>query len=449
MLKSFLTGMFSSVSVAVSAAAFSMTAFAADSALTPMGAPVEGDGDMIPRWEGGLTQPPEGFEPGGYYIDPFPSDKPVFVVNNKNVNEFKQYLTEGQLQFLERYPEYEFPVYVSRRTAAYTDTVYESLKYNSENAELLPRGTGVKKSKQTSPFVQPESGEEMIWNHILRYRGDTVEATLSDAVVYESGASKVMRKEIKIFGVYFDESISENKRKNKIFMRKTKNLYPPSVAGQMTLVHETLDQVLAPRKAWYYAPGQRRVRRTPDLEYADELFNSDGFKTVDQVDLYNGAPDLYEWKIVGKTTKLIPYNSYRMTGENVSSDQLLGERTLNPEYTRYELHRVWHLEATLRAGIKHQYVKRVFYIDEDTWQIALAEEYGEESDKIWRYSEAHSMNFYDVPLVWSAGNLTYDLLNGGYYAEWLTTADDKPHVFNEKMRKRDFKSSVMRREGTR
>ena len=113
----------------------------------------------------------------------------------------------------------------------------------------------------------------------------------------------------------------------------------------MTLVHETLDQVLAPRKAWYYTPGQRRVRRTPDLEYADELFNSDGYKTVDQVDLFNGAPDLYEWKVIGKTTKYIPYNSYRMVGDTVSADALIGEKTLNQDYTRYELHRVWHIEA--------------------------------------------------------------------------------------------------------
>ncbi|GLQ31254.1 DUF1329 domain-containing protein [Litoribrevibacter albus] len=428
----------------MSSVLFSSTALANE---TPMGSPVEGDGKDIPRWEGGLTTPPEGFD--GDYIDPFKSDTALFTITHKNVNEYAEYLTEGQKAMFRKYPDYKLPIYISRRTAAYPQNVYDALASNEKNAELLPRGTGVRNSDLTSPFPNAQTGEEMIWNHILRYRGETSKAVVSDAVVFETGAKKVMRKDIEIYGVYFDPEVSHSDRKNKIFLRKTKNLFPPSVAGQITLVHETLDQVLSPRKAWYYAPGQRRVRRTPDLEYSDELFNSDGYKTVDQVDLYNGAPDLYEWKVVGKTKKYIPYNSYRMVGENVSADSLLGEKTLNQDYTRYELHRVWHLEAVLREGIQHQYAKRVFYIDEDTWQVAYSEEYAEPQGEVWRFSEAHAINFYDVPLVWTAGNITYDLQKGGYYAEWLITNEDKHPEFNTKLNKRDFSASAMRREGRR
>ena len=414
---------------------------------TPMGSMVEGDGKEIPRWTGGLTTPPEGFD--GDYIDPFKSDLPLYTIDSSNVNEYADRLSEGQKAMFRTYPDYKIPVFTTRRTAAYSDEVYTALANNDSTAELLPRGTGVRSSNLTSPFPNAKTAEEMIWNHVLRYRGGTYKGAVTDAVVYETGAKKIMRKGIEIYGVYFNPEISERKRKNKIFLRKTKNLYPPSVAGQMTLVHETLDQVLAPRKAWYYAPGQRRVRRTPDLEYSDELFNSDGYKTVDQVDLFNGAPDLYEWKVIGKTTKYIPYNSYRMVGDTVSADALIGEKTLNQDYTRYELHRVWHIEAVLREGISHPYAKRVYYIDEDSWQIGLAEEYSEKDGEVWRFSEAHAINFYDVPLVWTAGNITYDLKQGGYYAEWLMTDQDKMPVFNKKLNKRDFSSSAMRREGKR
>jgi hypothetical protein len=414
---------------------------------TPMGSEIEGDGKDIPRWDGGLTQPPEGFD--GEYIDPFKDDKVLFTITSQNMNEHAEYLTEGQKAMFRKHPEYKLPIFISRRTAAYPQEIYDALAENSKTAELLPRGTGVRNSNMTSPFPNATTAEEMIWNHILRFRGITSKSTVTDAVVFDSGAKKVMRKEIEIYGVYFNPEISQAKRKNKIFLRKRKNIYPPSIAGQITLVHETLDQVLSPRKAWYYAPGQRRVRRTPDLEYADELFNSDGYKTVDQVDLYNGAPDLYEWRIVGKTKKYIPYNSYRMMGENVPVDDLVGERTLNQDFTRYEMHRVWHIEAVLRPGIQHQYAKRVFYIDEDSWQIGLAEEYAEADGEVWRFSEAHTVNFYDVPLVWTAGNLTYDLKQGGYYAEWLVTSDDSAPEFNTKLNKRDFSASAMRREGRR
>ncbi len=414
---------------------------------TPMGSLIAGDGKDIPRWEGGLTQVPEGFD--DHYIDPFKQDTPNFYIDNTNVDQHKERLSDGQIALLKKHPEYRFPIYDARRTAAYPQSVYDALKGNVDTAELLPRGTGVKQSRLTSPFPDATTGEEMIWNHILRYRGTNSKATLTDAVIYDSGATKIMRKGIEIYGVYSNEDISESKRKNKIFLRKTKNFSPPSVAGQMTLIHETLDQVLSPRKAWYYAPGQRRVRRTPDLEYADELFNSDGFKTVDQVDLFNGAPDLYQWKVIGKTVKYIPYNSYRMTGEDVSPESLLGEKTINSKNTRYEPHRVWHIEAVLREGITHQYVKRVFYIDEDSWQIALADEYEEKDGPVWRYSEAHSINFYDLPVVWTAGNITYDLKKGGYYAEWLITNKDKAPNFDVKLNKRNFTSSAMRREGKR
>ena len=42
---------------------------------------------------------------------------------------------------------------------------------------------------------------------------------------------------------------------------------PARLAGNILLVHETLDQTAQQRQAWIYNPGQRRVRRAPNVAY--------------------------------------------------------------------------------------------------------------------------------------------------------------------------------------
>ena len=55
---------------------------------------------------------------------------------------------------------------------------------------------------------------------------------------------------------------------------------------------------------------------------------------------------------------------------------ILSRSHINPDLARYELHRVWVVEGKLKSGERHIYSRRVFYLDEDSWQIAVAEIYG-------------------------------------------------------------------------
>ena len=119
------------------------------------------------------------------------------------------------------------------------------------------------------------------------------------------------------------------------------------------------------------------MRRLPSLAYDSLQPDTSGLATADVVDSFNGAPDRYDWELLGKREMLMPYNSYAVHQKGISYDTIVQPRTLNPDLLRYELHRVWVVEATLRKGFSHLYDKRRFYIDEDSWAIPAVDLYDE------------------------------------------------------------------------
>ena len=79
---------------------------------------------------------------------------------------------------------------------------------------------------------------------------------------------------------------------------------------------------------------------------------------------------------------------------------------MNPDHLRYELHRVWVVDATLKKGERHIYKRRTFYIDEDSWQILLVDQY-DNRDQLWRVSEGHAITYYDLPTVWTSAEVPH------------------------------------------
>ena len=165
--------------------------------------------------------------------------------------------------------------------------------------------------------------------------------------------------------------MTEEELDNVIIFFKEKTVAPARLAGRVLLVHETLDQEKENRKAWVYNPGQRRVRRAPNVAFDNPRSGSDGLMTSDQYDMYNGSPQRYNWELVGKREMYVPYNAYKVHSDKLKYKDYIKPLHADPEYLRYELHRVWVVEATLKEGMRHQYKRRTFYIDEDSWQIVV------------------------------------------------------------------------------
>jgi hypothetical protein len=172
---------------------------------------------------------------------------------------------------------------------------------------------------------------------------------------------------------------------------------PARQKGQMTIVHEALDQVKNERKAWVYIPGARRVRRAPTVGY-DTPDGPGGLVTVDDSLGFNGALDRFTWNLVGKKEVYIPYHAYKFDDPKVKYDTLLQKGHANPEYMRYELHRVWIVEADLKDGQRHVYKKRRFYIDEDSWQIVLLESYDGRGE-LWRVGVLNTLYDYSLQVM--------------------------------------------------
>lgn len=419
--------------------------------LTPLGAQKAGNADgSIPEWTGGITTPPAGFEPGEHHINPFPNDEPLFVITAANYKEYSDNLSEGQKVLFETYPDtFRMPVYQTRRTASNPQFVYDATKENATRAELLEGGNGLKGAVQGIPFPIPKNGLEAIWNHTLRYRGEAVQRFGGQAAVTAGGGFNVIGFDETLMIKYAESDATPEKLldENILFKFKQSVTSPALLAGTALLVHETVDQVKEPRQAWTYNTGQRRVRRAPNIAYDAPGTAADGLRTTDDFDIFNGSPDRYNWTLKGKQELYVAYNSYKLHSDQVQYDEILHAGHINPDLTRFEKHRVWVVEANLKDEFRHIYAKRVFYIDEDSWQIQVADMYDNRGE-MYRVAMAHGMNYYDVPTHWSTLDVYHDLNSRRYLAIGLDN-QEKMYDFTIQPRDREFTPEALRRAGRR
>lgn len=414
--------------------------------LTPLGGERAGNAaGTIPAWDGGLAQPPANYQPGIHHPDPYSADAPLYQVNSQNLAQYQAQLPAGLKALLEKNPDYFLRVFPTRRSAAAPQRIYDATRFNAQTAELISGGNGVDGAAAGIPFPLPKTGQEVIWNHIMRYRGDQISFVTNQAAVLSNGAYNLLKLERDIYFLYGREGVSPQDLDNTLFYYKYKVVAPAKLAGSALVVQETLDQVLAIRKAWRFNRGERRVRRLPMLAYDTLQPDTNGMATADVVDSYNGAPDRYEWNLVGKQEMLVPYNSYAVHQKGIPYDNILRSNTVNPELLRYELHRVWVVDAELRKGFSHPYAKRRFYIDEDSWQILAADLY-DKSGELSGVQESHPISYYDVPMFGSTLETIYDFKGKRYFVDGLDN-NEPMYNFNAKLTPRDFTPQALRREG--
>ncbi len=416
--------------------------------LTPIGAEKAASADgKIPAWDGGLKKIPAGFD-GSTYINPFPNEKPEFVIDQSNYQKYQDHLTPGQIAMIKRYKDYRIRVFPSHRTAAFPEKIYQDAKKNATSAELAKGGNGLKDFTGAVPFPIPQNGLQAIWNHITRYRGGSVEINVAQVTPLANGDFTPVQ-----FHEYLTMRTALTDYKpdvdpNILFYFEQAITAPSRLAGNVLLVHEPINQVKEPRRAWIYNAGQRRVRRAPQVAYDGPGTASDGLRTSDDFDMYNGSPDRYNWKLLGKKEIYVPYNNYQLMSKKYSYKDIIKPGHINSDLARYEMHRVWVVEADLKPGKRHIYAKRVFYIDEDSWGVTIADEYDGRGN-LWRVSVGYNTYFYDVKVPWYAFQAIYDLQSGRYIAMGLTNEQDNAYKFGVKRSSADYTPAALRRAGTR
>ena len=417
--------------------------------LTPLGGVMAGNADgTIPAWTGGITTPPASYVPGEHYVDPYADDKILFTITADNVDQYADKLSEGQKALLTTYPEtYKMNVYPTHRSAALPQRIYDKTKEIAGTARLVEGGNGVTGAINGIPFTIPKEGVEGIWNHLLRYRAEIATRSIAQAAPTRGGSYTLVQFVDEFYMLYSMEGMTEADLHNRIFFFLQEVMAPARLAGGILLVGETLDQVKEHRNAWIYNPGQRRVRRAPNVAYDNPGTAADGMRTSDQLDMFNGAPDRYNWKLIGRKEIYVPYNSYKLQDPSVKFKDILTPLHINQDLVRYELHRVWMVEATLKEGARHIYKKRVFYFDEDSWQILVNDSY-DKRDQLWRVSEGHAMAYYDVPSLWTSLEVHTDLQAGRYLAIGLNS-ENPPYDFNIQRTPEDYTPAALRRAGKR
>ncbi|HPG94940.1 MAG TPA: DUF1329 domain-containing protein [Dokdonella sp.] len=397
--------------------------------LTPMGAERAGNSDgSIPAWTGGITQPPAGYKVGMHHPDPFAGDKPLFTITAKNYKDYGDKLSVGQIGMFAKYPEWRMVVYPTRRSASNPQRTYEMTMKNALTGELVGDGDGVAKVAEGIPFPILDSdpvkaGEQAMWNHKLKYKGVSARRWANQAPVTATGKYVMVRIKEELLGLYYRQGATLADINNILIYFYQEVVSPPRLAGQVLLVHETLNSQIGPRQAWVYNPGQRRVRRAPNIVYDNPGTAADNLRTTDMTDMFNGSLARFDWKLVGKREMLVPYNSYKAHSADSKVEAMLKPGFVDPDYLRYERHRVYVVEATVKPGQRHINPRRTFYLDEDSWQILTVDHYDAQGN-IWRYSEAPSVNYYEVPVFWSTLEDHHDLKSSRYIAVGLDNQDD-------------------------
>ncbi|PLW70090.1 DUF1329 domain-containing protein [Pseudohalioglobus lutimaris] len=405
--------------------------------LNPFGGEVAGNADgSIPAWEPKWTDVPPGLEyegPGHPRPDPYADEKPLHVLTAANYKEHLEHLSEGQKALFERYPEYQLHVYPTHREFGYQERMAKKTRWNALNTELVNNGEGLAHYNGGIAFPLPQNDREVLWN--MRTTGcyTTYNVAYDGYGVFANGERAHDAVDFTQSHPFNnpadpDTGVTEEQRGDRAVWTISERLAPPRTKGQMTVVAGPLDYKKDKRNAWTYDPGTRRVRKAPAIGY-DNPDGPGGMQTIDDHKGYNGAFDRFTYKLLGRKEVYVPFHNFKFNDRRIGTlDDRLTTNFLNPEYVRFEKRRVWVVEGNLAEGKRHAYKKRRWYVEEDSWNPVMSENY-DGRDNLWRVGYFLSDYEYQIGCYQKHTQVFMDLPSGGYVSNFISL-DRKEAVHN-------------------
>lgn len=397
--------------------------------LTPMGAEKAANKDgSIPAWTGGYTTSTPAYQAGDRRVDPFSSDKPLYTITSENMGKYADKLGEGAKAMLKKYKTFRIDVYPTRRTAVAPQWYYDATLRNATKVKLMNGGMGLDSGGSGGgvPFPIPKSGDEVRWNSELAWRGESYTAKQKIWAVTSAG-QQVLASDV-IANQQFAWNYSPT-TEMKYDPASTPTMYymqsvngPAFRAGEGLVGHYPVDYSKASTQYWSYLAGQRRVRRAPTVGFDTPDFVASGANFFDEVSAPTGNPVRFDWKLVGKQEMIVPYNNNKLFG--VKDTDAMGTNHIKPEHMRWELHRVWVVDATRKQDQRHAVAKRRFYIDEDSWSNTMMDGWDDQGN-VWRTTFMLGFIAPDIP-AYVSGN-SYDVfynLQTGQYVYRCGMGDD-------------------------
>jgi hypothetical protein len=424
--------------------AWAATADDLGKSLTPIGAERAGNADgTIPAWTGGDLEVAQGWKVGDPRVDRYAGEKKLFSIDASNVDKYAGKLSHGQIEMIKRHAGYRMDVYPTHRSCGYSPSIYEATKANIGQAKLSEDG-GILAGHGGFLFPLPENGLQVMANSRTAFGGLYVRHAVNMAVEQTGGSYFVNTGIVTSYSPYFEKNAREidNEYMTKFIYKQTA---PAASVGSIIMTLQPYD---GSNESWVYVPGLRRVKKAPTANYDTPVPGQDDLRTFDQTYMFNGLPDRYTWKLVGKKELYVPYNVTRIRAAGIKISDIIKAEYPNRDLARYELHRVWVVEGTAKPGYRATFSRRVFYIDEDTWTPVVADLY-DTKDQLWRFQENHLFMAPEVPACVTAVDYYYDL-NANRYITDDIILDGQSNYTAEGIVANDlFSPDAMRRDGLR
>lgn len=411
--------------------------------LTAFGAEKAGNTEgTIPAYDGKGIAPPADWDPKepGRRPDPF-HEKPLFSITAQNAAQYVDKLTEFQKEMFKRYPNYRMDIYPTHRTMVYPKHILDATLKNATLCKGLDNELRLEGCYGGMPFPIPKTGNQVMWNHLMFYGGTTIAENTRHWQVPASGNAFLVAasRTHESFPMFEEKNAGKvMEGKDSYYRIRLDDYAPARTAGQKLLLIDALDQYRIGRRAYQYLPGQRRVKLSPDLAYDTPAPYNGGIGTLDDAKLFLGALDRFDFKLIGKAEKFLAYNTYPSQDyKTCPEEKLMATKNFpNPDCSRWELHRVWIVESTLKPEFRHIYKKRVFYFDEDGYGAGFQESY-DASGKLFRGAYNNFYTFWEKDGGNNGSVVIMDVTTGGYVMQGTGAAPkagywpvaDKPDTF--------------------
>jgi hypothetical protein len=416
------------------------------SSLTPLGAERKGNKDgTIPAWDGGLKDA-GSFALGGRRPDPFAADKKLYSITAKNAGEYADKLSDGVKALFAKYPDsYRIDVYPTRRSDSAPQWVYDNTFKNATQA-TIGKNLVVEGAYGGIPFPIPKSGAEVMWNSQLRWRGEAWR-TQQQAFLGTADGKTVETVDASFeqqMPYYFKDG-SPDKFNGEYMLNRLVNSGPPIRAGEAIVGRVNVDDDKS--RVWVYITGQRRVRKLPNACCDTPSPAAAGVMSFDEINVFFGRLDRFDWKLVGKKEMLIPYNANKALQPRKSAE-VVGPHFLNPDHVRWELHRVWVVEATLAPGARHSAQRSVYYVDEDSWISVLGDRY-DAKGQLWKTLFQLPIAAPDLPGTISGPFGFVDLLSSTWFVGLIWNEKNEQLKYMPRFPDTNFTPDAMAGEGIR
>lgn len=394
--------------------------------LTPWGAETAGNADKtIPAYTGGLpaSTDPAGWKKGSgrWDVGPFDQEKPLYSITAANFDTYSKRLTPGTVAMLKKYPEFRLDVYSTHRSVAYDKSWLSHCRDNAEKAKLGSSGDAVQDAYSCVPFPIPKSGTEVMWNTALHNTFGVSSALMLSFWLVDADSNVTDIGHVSLNYAYPYRDPAKNAGSTDYYTYELARwLGPSSQVGTKILTVFPMDWVKNQQLSWVYTPGTRRTRLAPEFSYDTPIASNGGALNYDEPYGFAGQLDRYNFKLLGKKEIYIPYNAGRMMF--APQDKMLAKRVFNPDVSRWELHRVWVVDATLKDGKRHSQPHRTFYVDEDSWAISAVDGFDQGGNLV-------RVQYDPIFPVWDAsttaqGVLIYDLSKGTLYINSMSRPND-------------------------